>query len=72
MFSTILLSALAAAATPFPDGSPRYWPQFGGNRDVKLLDGQWDFGQVTNSKNKKRHNKLFLLLLLILFQERGV
>jgi len=41
-----LCSTSASATTPFPAGTPRYWPQFGGNRDVKLLDGQWDFGFV--------------------------
>ena len=41
-----LLIALAAAASDFPAGAPRYWPKFGGNRDVTLLDGTWDYGYI--------------------------
>ena len=48
--SCFFLIGAVSIATPFPDGAPRYWPQFSGNRDVKLLDGQWDFGYVLAKK----------------------
>jgi hypothetical protein len=49
LLSTVLPAAAAAgisASSPFPDGAPRYWPQFGGTRHVRLLDGSWDYGFI--------------------------
>eukprot|EP00040_Diaphanoeca_grandis_P027128 m.153731 g.153731 ORF g.153731 m.153731 type:complete len:657 (-) comp30845_c0_seq1:445-2415(-) len=42
----VALAIGTASATVFPEGAPRYWPQFGGNRNVSLLDGQWAYGYV--------------------------
>lgn len=39
-----LLLAAATASPQFAPGAPRYWPKFGGNRLVTLLDGEWDYG----------------------------
>lgn len=40
-----MLPLLIASAT-FAPGAPRYWPKFGGTRDVRLLDGTWSFGYI--------------------------
>lgn len=41
-----LSQAVACAGSEFADGAPRYWPKFGGSRNVQLLDGQWDYDFV--------------------------
>lgn len=28
----------------FADGAPRYWPKFAGSREVRVLDGIWEYG----------------------------
>ena len=51
--SLLLFGVLAAATATiaqaqggFAAGAPRYWPKFGGSREVKLLDGQWDYNFI--------------------------
>ena len=45
MWLSLLLFCSLADASFAPD-APRYWPKFGGNRSVALLDGEWKFGFV--------------------------
>ena len=41
---TTTTTTTTTTATGFKDGAPRYWPKFGGARDVRLLDGPaWDY-----------------------------
>ena len=40
------LGALRLASASFAAGAPRYYPVFGGNRAVSLLDGEWDYDFV--------------------------
>ena len=46
------LTAAASAAPPsgFADGAPRYWPKFGGAREVSVLDGEWSYGFIDWTK----------------------
>ncbi|CAB9519929.1 Beta-galactosidase [Seminavis robusta] len=36
----------APVVQDFGPDQPRYWPQYGGKRVVKLLDGTWEMGQL--------------------------
>ena len=38
--------ARVAALGSFAPGAPRYWPQYGGTREVRLLDGAWSYGYI--------------------------
>lgn len=42
----MLLPFLVAAAANFAPGAPRYWPKYGGTREVRLLDGTWNYGYI--------------------------
>lgn len=54
MMTSVLLTATPGSLPPagteslgsFPPGAPRYWPTFGGAREVRLLDGEWSFGFI--------------------------
>ena len=55
VLSLSISSSIAAVASSssstnsnssFADGAPRYWPKFGGTRDVRLLDGDWGYGFI--------------------------
>merc|ERR1712070_1169785 len=43
MWSLRLISLFCAYASAEP---PRYWPRFGGTRQVSTLDGEWSFGFI--------------------------
>ena len=40
LYLFLLLQAVAAHE------APRYWPKFGGTREVTTLDGEWDYGYI--------------------------
>jgi len=44
MRTACFLLALTAVAAANP--APRYWPKFGGDRQVWTLDGVWDYGYI--------------------------
>lgn len=41
LYLVLLLQAAVAAHE-----APRYWPKFGGTREVTTLDGEWDYGYI--------------------------
>ena len=53
--ATLLAAGAAAAATAAGGLPPRYWPKYGGARDVELLDGTWQTGQLGSINNPPQH-----------------
>ena len=42
----LMFLAIAAATQNFAPNAPRYWPKYGGTREVRLLDGTWEYGYI--------------------------
>ena len=43
---TPIMVLTVAASADFAPGSPRYFPKYGGTREVHLLDGTWSYGYI--------------------------
>ena len=41
-----MLQLVLITSAHFAPGAPRYWPKYGGAREVRVLDGSWSYGYV--------------------------
>ena len=46
LFSQMRLLPIHSIATAWAPDAPRYWPKYGGSRQVRLLDGAWRYGFI--------------------------
>jgi beta-glucuronidase len=46
MLLLLALPSFVLASGGWTPGAPRYWPKYGLDREVKLLDGSWNFGFI--------------------------